>query len=58
MLEKKDFELQAASKGLEAANQLVEGIKAELECERIVFQREKDSLLRELEQALTDKAEA
>ena len=48
-LEKKDSELQNASQGLEPANRLAEGIKAELDRERITFQTEKDGLLRELE---------
>ena len=56
-LEKKDSELQVASKGLEATNRLAEGGKAELDRERIVFQG-KDGLLCELEQALVHKAKA
>ena len=47
-LEKRDSELQAASQGLDAANWLAEGIKAEPDRERSVFQSEKDGLLREL----------
>ena len=57
-LEKKDFELHVASQGLEAANRLVEGVKAELDRKRIAFQGEKDGLLCELKQAFTDKVEA
>ena len=41
-LEKKDSELQAVSKGLKAVNRLTEGVKAELDCERIVFQDQKE----------------
>ena len=57
-LKKKDFELQVASQGLEAANRLAKGDKTELDHERIAFQSEKDDFLRELEQALADKAKA
>ena len=53
-LEKKDSELHVASKRLEGLNK---GAMAELDCERIVFRSKKNGLLRELKQALTDKAE-
>jgi len=45
-----------ALKWLEAANWLIEGVKAELNYERIIFQGENGSLLHELEQGLTNKA--
>ena len=57
-LEKKDSKLQSASKALKAANRLAEGVKAELDRDRIVFQGEKDRVLCELEQALVSKVEA
>ena len=57
-LEKRDSELQAASQGLKTANWLAKGIKSALDHERSVFQSMKDGLLRQLELALTDKAEA
>jgi len=39
-------------------NRLAKGDKTELDFERIALQSENDDLLRELEQALADKAEA
>jgi len=57
-LEKRDSELQPASQRLEVANWQTEGVKAELDRERNVFQSENDDLLRKLEQVLADKAEA
>ena len=44
--------------GLRATNRLAKGDKTELDFERIALQSENDDLLRELEQALADKAEA
>ena len=52
--ELEDFELQAVTKGMEAANRLTEGAKVELDRERIAFEDKKDDLLCELEQALAD----
>jgi len=52
--ELEDFELQAVTKGMEAANRLAEGAKVELDRERIAFEDKKDDLLCELEQALAD----
>ena len=54
--ELEDSELHVSSKRLDAANQLIEGTKAKLDCEKIIFQSD-DGLLRELEHALANKAE-
>ena len=43
---------------MKASNRLAKGVKAELDCERTMFQGEKDSLLLELQQALASKVEA
>ena len=56
-LKRRDSELHAASKGLEVANQQAENTKTELDRVRSVFQSEKDSQRRELQQALANKEE-